>query len=291
MKVERLNVETLERSNVSAPIPHIRIRPSRGWTALHLRDVWDYRELLYFLVWRDVKVRYKQTALGIAWVALQPLATTIVFTLIFGNLAKMPSDDLPYAVFALAGLLPWNYFAGAVGRGGASLVGSANLISKVYFPRLIIPVSGVLGGLVDFAIVFVLLVILVLFYGYYPTLSWLLLPFFLLLAIATALGVSLWLSALNVQYRDVGYLIPFFLQLWFFATPVVYPSSLIPPPWNVLYALNPMAGVVEGFRWALFGKGAAPGPIILISIAMVVAVVISGLYVFKRMERTFADVV
>lgn len=291
MKVERLNVETLERSNVSAPIPHIRIRPSRGWTALHLRDVWDYRELLYFLVWRDVKVRYKQTALGIAWVALQPLATTIVFTLIFGNLAKMPSDDLPYAVFALAGLLPWNYFAGAVGRGGASLVGSANLISKVYFPRLIIPVSGVLGGLVDFAIVFVLLVVLVLFYGYYPTLSWLLLPFFMLLAIATALGVSLWLSALNVQYRDVGYLIPFFLQLWFFATPVVYPSSLIPPPWNVLYALNPMAGVVEGFRWALFGKGAAPGPIILISIAMVVVALISGLYVFKRMERTFADVV
>lgn len=298
MKIERLNVETLERSNVETlersnveNVPHLRIRPSRGWSALKLRDVWEYRELLYFLVWRDVKVRYKQTALGIVWVALQPLATTIVFTLIFGNLAKMPSDNLPYAVFALAGLAPWNYFAGAVGRGGVSLVGSANLISKVYFPRLIIPISGVLGGLVDFAIVFCLLVALVLFYGYYPALSWLLLPFFLLLAIATALGVSLWLSALNVQYRDVGYLIPFFIQLWFFATPVVYPSSMIPPPWNVLYALNPMAGVVEGFRWALFGKGSAPGPILIISIFAVVVILITGLYVFKRMERTFADVV
>ena len=287
-------VETLRTNDTTeplAPLPHVRIRPSRGWTALHLRDVWEYRELLYFLVWRDVKVRYKQTALGIVWVALQPLATTIVFTLIFGNLAKMPSDNLPYAVFALAGLLPWNYFAGAVGRGGTSLVGSANLISKVYFPRLIIPISGVLGGLVDFAIVFLLLVGLLFFYGYAPTWSWLLLPFFLLLAIATALGVSLWLSAMNVQYRDVGYLIPFFIQLWFFATPVVYPSSLIPPPWNVVYALNPMAGVVEGFRWALFGKGAAPGPILIISVAAVIVVLISGLYGFKRMERTFADVV
>ncbi len=272
-------------------VPHLRIRPSRGWTALHLRDVWEYRELLYFLVWRDVKVRYKQTLLGVLWVALQPLATTIVFTLIFGNLAKMPSDNLPYAVFALAGLLPWNYFAGAIGRGGSSLVGSANLISKVYFPRLIVPISSILAGLVDFAITFLLLVGLMLYYGYLPSVSWLLLPFFLLLAIATALGVSLWLSALNVQYRDVGYLIPFLVQLWFFATPVVYPSSLIPAPWNVLYALNPVAGVVEGFRWALFGKGSAPGVMLLISTVVVAALVVSGLFVFKRMERTFADVV
>lgn len=287
---DRIALRNEERSNVET-LNHIRIRPSRGWTALKLRDVWDYRELLYFLVWRDVKVRYKQTALGVTWVVLQPLVTTIVFTLIFGNLAKMPSDNLPYAVFALAGLLPWNYFSGAVGRGGQSLVGSANLISKVYFPRLIIPFSGVLGGLVDFGIVFVMLVVLLAFYGFYPALSWLLLPFFLLLAIATALGVSLWLSALNVQYRDVGYLIPFFIQLWFFATPVVYPSSMIPAPWNVLYALNPMTGVVEGFRWALFGRGAAPGPILLVSIAAVIVVLITGLYVFKRMERTFADIV
>lgn len=271
--------------------PHVRIRPSRGWSALHLHDVWEYRELLYFLVWRDVKVRYKQTVLGIAWVALQPLATTIVFTLIFGNLAKLPSDNLPYAVFALAGLLPWNYFAGAIGRGGQSLVGSANLISKVYFPRLIIPISGVLGGLVDFGIVFGLLAALLPFYGYFPTLAWLLLPFLVLLAIATALGVSLWLSALNVQYRDIGYLIPFFVQLWFFATPVVYPQSMIPAPWDALYALNPMVGVIGGFRWALFGKGAAPGLTLLLSLVVVLALLVSGLYIFKRMERTFADVV
>jgi lipopolysaccharide transport system permease protein len=289
MAVETLR--TTETNETSAPIPHIRIRPSRGWASLHLRDVWEYRELLYFLVWRDVKVRYKQTVLGIAWVALQPLATTIVFTLIFGNLAKMPSDNLPYAVFALAGLLPWNYFAGAIGRGGQSLVGSANLISKVYFPRLIIPISGVLGGLVDFAIVFCLLAVLLPFYGYFPSPSWLLLPFLVLLAIATALGVSLWLSALNVQYRDIGYLIPFFVQLWFFATPVVYSQSMIPAPWNVVYALNPMAGVVGGFRWALFGKGSAPGPILALSVVMVLALLVSGLYVFKRMERTFVDVV
>lgn len=269
----------------------MRIRPSRGWAALQLRDVWEYRELLYFLVWRDVKVRYKQTALGIAWVALQPLATTIVFTLIFGNLAQLPSDNLPYAVFALAGLLPWNYFAGAIGRGGASLVGSAHLISKVYFPRLIIPIASVLGGLVDVVIVFGLLAVLMAVYGYFPSLSWLLLPLFLLMAIATALGVSLWLSALNVRYRDIGYLIPFLVQLWFFATPVVYPQSMIPAPWNVVYALNPMAGVVEGFRWALFGKGSAPGPVLLVSLAMVALLLASGLYVFKRMERTFADVV
>lgn len=287
-------IETLRATETAEPlasIPHVRIRPSQGWSSLKLRDVWDYRELLYFLVWRDVKVRYKQTVLGIAWVALQPLATTIVFTLIFGNLAKLPSDNLPYAVFALAGLLPWNYFAGAIGKGGASLVGSANLISKVYFPRLIIPISSVLAGLVDFAIVFALLVVLVLFYGYLPSVYWLLLPFFLLLAVATALGGSLWLSALNVQYRDVGYLIPFFVQLVFFATPVVYPQSMIPAPWNVVYALNPMAGVVEGFRWALFGSGSAPGPTLLLSIAVVIVVLVSGLYVFKRMERTFADVV
>lgn len=287
----RIPHSELPLPNSELPIPHVRIRPSRGWTALHLRDVWEYRELLYFLVWRDVKVRYKQTLLGVLWVALQPLATTIVFTLIFGNLAKMPSDNLPYAVFALAGLLPWNYFAGAIGKGGGSLVGSANLISKVYFPRLIIPLSSVLGGLVDFAITFVLLVALMFWYGYYPALSWLLLPLFLLLAIATALGVSLWLSALNVQYRDVGYLIPFLVQLWFFATPVVYPQSLIPAPWNIVYALNPMVGVVEGFRWALFGRGSAPGPALLLSIAVVLVVLVTGLYVFKRMERTFADVV
>lgn len=269
----------------------IRIKPSRGWVPIHLRDLWEYRELMYFLIWRDVKVRYKQTALGIAWVVLQPLATTLIFTVIFGNLAKMPSGNLPYAVFAMAGLVPWNFFSGAFTRGSGSLVGSANLISKVYFPRLIIPISGVLGGLVDMAIVMVLLFALMLYYGLVPTLAVLTLPLFVLMAIGTALGVSLWFSALNVQYRDVNYLVPFIAQFWLYATPVVYPSSLIPEKWRVIYGLNPMAGVVEGFRWALFGTGEGPGPMLLVSVAMVLFLIVSGAFFFRRMERTFADVI
>ena len=269
----------------------IRIKPSRGWVPIHLRDLWEYRELMYFLIWRDVKVRYKQTALGIAWVVLQPLATTLIFTVIFGNLAKMPSGNLPYAVFAMAGLVPWNFFSGAFTRGSGSLVGSANLISKVYFPRLIIPISGVLGGLVDMAIVMVLLFALMLYYGLVPTLAVLTLPLFVLMAIGTALGVSLWFSALNVQYRDVNYLVPFIAQFWLYATPVVYPSSLIPEKWRVIYGLNPMAGVVEGFRWALFGTGDGPGPMLLVSVGMVLFLLVSGAFFFRRMERTFADVI
>lgn len=205
-------VEPLNRSDVEMPV--VRIRPPRGWASLDLRELWEYRELMYFLVWRDVKVRYKQTALGIAWVVLQPLMTTLIFTVIFGNLAKIPSENLPYAVFALAGLIPWNYFSGAFARGGVSLVGSANLISKVYFPRLVIPISSILGGLIDSAIVFVVLIGLMMFYGITPTWAIVTLPLFLLLAVATALGVSFWLSALNVQYRDVGYLVPFIAQFW-----------------------------------------------------------------------------
>lgn len=274
-----------------SPVPHLRIRPTHGWAALHLNEIWEYRELLYFLVWRDVQIRYKQTLLGVVWVVLQPLATTILFTLIFGNLAKLPSDNLPYAVFALAGLLPWNYFSGAIGRGAPSLVGSSNLISKVYFPRLLIPTSGVLAGLVDFFIVLLLLIVLAFVYGYPPTVYWLTLPFFLLLAVATALGASYWLSALNVQYRDVGFVIPFLLQLWFFATPVVYASSLIPAPWNLLYTLNPMVTVVDGFRWALFGKGDVEVASLLMTIVVVATLLVSGLFVFKRMERTFAEIV
>ncbi len=284
-----MNVSTLEHSNVEPPI--VRIRPPRGWAALELREVWEYRELLYFLVWRDVKVRYKQTALGIAWVVLQPLATTLIFTVIFGNLAKIPSENLPYAVFAMAGLIPWNYFSTAFARGGTSLVGSANLLSKVYFPRLIIPIASILGGLIDSAIVFIVLIGLMLFYGIVPTWAIVTLPLFLLLAIATALGVSLWLSALNVQYRDVGYLVPFIAQFWMYATPVVYPASMIPEQWRLLYSLNPMTGVVEGFRWALFGTGEGPGLTLALAIAMVCVLVVSGLYFFKRMEETFADVV
>jgi lipopolysaccharide transport system permease protein len=277
--------------NRAQPEPTVRIRPSRGWVALNLRELWAYRELLYFLVWRDVKVRYKQTALGIAWVVIQPVATTLIFTIIFGNLAHMPSDNLPYAVFAMAGLVPWNFFAGAFTRGGASLVGSANLISKVYFPRLIIPLASVLAGLVDFAIVLVLLIALLIFFGITPTLAIFTLPLFLLLAIATALGVGLWLSALNVHYRDVSYLVPFIAQFWMYATPVVYPTSLIPEQWRLIYGLNPMAGVVEGFRWALLGKGEPPGPLLIVSVLIVVMLLVSGAYVFRRMEKTFADIV
>lgn len=279
--------------NMDSPlaVPHLRIHPTQGWASLRLGDLWEYRELLYFIVWRDVKIRYKQTLLGVFWVVLQPLAATVLFTLIFGNLAKLPSDDLPYAVFALSGLLPWNFFSGAVGRGGLSIVGSANLISKIYFPRLLLPSASVLAGLVDFAIVFLLLLVLLFVYGYPPSINWLALPFFLFLAILTALGVSFWLSALNVQYRDVAFVIPFLIQLWFFATPVVYPSGLIPAPWDILYALNPMVAVVDGFRWALFGKPAALGPLALLSVGMTLTVLVTGLYVFKRMERTFADIV
>jgi lipopolysaccharide transport system permease protein len=277
--------------NHALPEPTVRIRPSRGWVALNLGELWAYRELLYFLVWRDVKVRYKQTVLGIAWVVIQPVASTLIFTVIFGNLAHMPSDNLPYAVFAMAGLVPWNYFSGAFARGGASLVGSANLISKVYFPRLIIPLASVLAGLVDFAIVLVLLIALLIFFGITPTLAIFTLPLFLLLAIATALGVGLWLSALNVQYRDVSYLVPFIAQFWFYATPVVYPTSLIPEQWRLIYGLNPMAGVVEGFRWALLGKGEPPGPLLIVSVLIVSMLLVSGAYVFRRMEKTFADVV
>ncbi len=281
----------LRQVQTEARYPVIVIRPSRGWAALNLRDLWEYRELLYFLIWRDVKVRYKQTALGVAWVVLQPLATTVIFTIIFGNLAKMPSENVPYALFAMAGLIPWNYFAGAFSRGGMSLVGNAHLISKVYFPRLVIPIANVAGGLIDLAIVLMVLLGLMLFYGSVPTAAVITLPLFLLLAIAAALGVSLWLSALNVQYRDVSYLIPFLAQFWLYATPVIYPSSLIPEQWRIIYGLNPMASVVEGFRWALFGTGQAPGPMLAVSIAMVVLLLVGGAFFFKRMEDTFADVV
>jgi len=275
----------------AGPAPITVIEPSRGWVALQLNQLWKYRELLYFMVWRDVKVRYKQTILGIAWVVLQPLATTFIFTVIFGKLAKMPSDSLPYAVFALAGLVPWNYFSAALSRGGTSLIGSAQLISKVYFPRLIIPIAAVLGGLVDLAVVLGLVFGLMLFYGIVPSLMSVTLPFFLLLAVAAAMAISLWLAALNVQYRDVGYLIPFLVQFWMYATPIVYPASLIPEPWRVLYSVNPMVGVVEGFRWALFGTGQAIWQCVAVSVVTVTMLLVSGLFFFRRMEKIFADVV
>lgn len=274
-----------------ASIPTIIIEPSRGWVSLQLRALWEYRELLYFLIWRDLKIRYKQTLLGAAWAVIQPLATMLIFTFIFGRLAGIPSDGIPYPVFSYCALLPWNYFANALDRSSTSLVNNAQLLSKVYFPRLVIPLAGVAAGVVDFGIAFLVLIGLMLAYGIVPTVAALALPAFLLLAMATALGISLWLSALNVQYRDVRYVIPFLIQFWMYATPVVYPSSLIPERWRVLYGLNPMVGVVEGFRWALLGQGVPPGPMIAVSIAMVLLILVSGAFYFRHMERTFADVV
>ncbi len=271
-------------------VPHLRIRPSKGWVSLNLRDLWEYRELLYFLTWRDIKVRYKQTALGAAWAVIQPFMTMVAFSLFFGQLGKIPSDGLPYPIFSYVALLPWTFFAYGLANSSNSLVGSANLISKVYFPRLVIPISSVLGGVVDFAIAFVVLLGMMAYYHVWPTAAIALLPLFLLLALITALGVGLWLSALNVEYRDVRYTIPFLTQFWLFATPVAYPSSLLGEPWRTLYGLNPMVGIIESFRWALLGS-TPPGPMLAASFVMAVVVLVSGAFYFRRMERSFADVV
>ncbi len=265
--------------------------PTHGWLSLRLGDLWRYRELLYFLTWRDVKIRYKQTALGVAWAVLQPLITMVIFSVIFGQLAKLPSDGIPYPVFSYAALLPWGLFSGALQRAGTSLVTNANLITKVYFPRLVIPISAVAAGLVDFAISFVVLLALMLYYGIMPTWAILAIPLLVLLAVLTALAVSLWLSALNVQYRDVQYIIPFLIQAWMYASPVAYSAGLVPTgPWRIIYGLNPLAGVIQGFRWALLG-GNPPDQLMTISVFMVVLLLVSGLYYFRRMERSFADVV
>jgi lipopolysaccharide transport system permease protein len=265
------------------------IKPSRGWVSLKLGDVWAYRELLYFLVWRDIKVRYKQTALGAAWAIIQPFFTMIVFSIFFGNLAKVPSDGIPYPIFSYAALVPWTFFANALAQSSNSLVGSQNLITKIYFPRLVIPIASVLSGLLDFALAFALLIGMGIYFGVLPTLNVIWLPLFLLLGLATALGTGLWLSALNVEFRDVRYVVPFLVQVWLFATPVAYPSSLVPEPWHTIYGLNPMAGVVEGFRWALLGTPTPPGLLLGVSAAAAMALLISGAFYFRRMEKTFAD--
>jgi len=269
--------------------PVWRIRPGRGWVALGLAELWAYRELLYFLAWRDVKVRYKQTALGAAWAILQPLATMAVFSVFFGRLAKVPSDGLPYPLFTFAALVPWTLFANALGQSSNSLVGNANLIKKVYFPRLVIPIAATLGGLVDFALELAVLGGMIAVYGVEVSARAAWLAPLALLAVVTSLGAGLWLSALNVEFRDVRYVLPFLTQFWLFATPVAYPSSLLGEPWHTLYGLNPMAGVVEGFRWALLGAGTRPGPLIAVSAAAAVVMLVSGAYYFRRMERTFAD--
>jgi lipopolysaccharide transport system permease protein len=270
---------------------HTHIEPMRGWISLDLRALWEYRELLYFLAWRDVKVRYKQTVLGAAWAILQPFFTMVVFSLFFGRLAGIPSDGLPYPIFSYAALVPWQFFASGLSSSSDSLVGSANLLRKVYFPRLVVPVAAVLPGAVDFCLAFLVLLGMMLFYGIVPTVNVVWLPLLLLLALVTALGVGLWFSALNVQFRDVRYTVPFVVNAWMFATPIAYPSSLLEEPWRTLYGVNPMAGVVEGFRWALLGTETAPGPMILVSSLVAVGLLVSGAYYFRRMEKTFADVV
>jgi lipopolysaccharide transport system permease protein len=278
-----------EQGDADAPL--IVIGPDTGWPSLRLREIWEYRELLYFLIWRDIKVRYKQTALGAAWAVIQPFFTMVVFSVFFGRLARIPSEGVPYPVFAYCALVPWSYFANALTMGSNSLVDHGRLITKVYFPRLLVPAASVIAGLLDLAISFTVLLGMLVVYGITPTIALLTLPLFVLLATLTAFAVSLWLSALNVQYRDIRYTLPFLVQFWLFATPVAYPSSLVDERWRALYGLNPMAGVVEGFRWALLGRPSAPGAMILVSTATVLAVLVGGLFYFRRMEKSFADVV
>jgi lipopolysaccharide transport system permease protein len=272
-------------------VPTFVIRPTRGWRFLDLRELWAYRELVYFLTWRDIKVRYKQTAIGVAWAVLQPLAMMLVFTLFFGRLAKVPSEGVPYPLFAYAALLPWQLFSRTISESTNSLVADQRLITRVYFPRIIVPLATTLAALVDFAVSSVLLFVLMLIYGVSPTATVVWLPLFVLLMLITALGVGFWLSALNVEYRDVMYTVPFLNQFWLFVTPVVYPSSLIPEQWRILYGLNPMAGVVEGFRWALLGVGDGPSLMLTASTLIAVFLFISGIIWFRCRERTFVDAV
>ena len=291
-KGQNINVIEPINANVSqSSLPLTVYEPSRGWLSLRLHELWEYRELLVFLTWRDIKVRYAQAALGATWAILQPLLTMVIFSVIFGQLAQLPSDGIPYPVFSYVALLPWQLFAGALQRAGTSLVGNSNLLTKVYFPRLVIPLSAVAAGLVDFALSFVVLLGLMLFYHIKPTLAIFALPFLILLALLTALAVGMWLSALNVKYRDVQHAIPFLVQAWMYASPVAYSIGLIPDgKWRILYGLNPMAGVIQGFRWALLGA-APPNGLMIISVLIVALLLLSGLYYFKRMEKTFADVV
>lgn len=266
------------------------IEPAKGWVPLRLDELWYYRELAFFLTWRDISVRYKQTLLGATWAIIQPFFTMVVFSIFFGQLAKMPSDGIPYPIFAFCALLPWQLFANALTQSSNSLVANKNLITKVYFPRLLVPASAVLSGLADFVIAFGVLIAMMIFYGVKPTWGVVALPLFLLLVIVTALGVGLWLSALNVKYRDVQYVIPFLTQFWMFCTPIAYPTSLVPEFWRPFYGLNPMVGVVEGFRWALLGSGEPPTIIMLVSAVVAFGILVSGAYYFRNMERVFADV-
>jgi lipopolysaccharide transport system permease protein len=271
-------------------VPTVVIRPSRGWIPINLADLWNYRELLFFLTWREIQIRYKQTLLGFGWAIIQPLFMMIVFTLFFGNLAKVPSEGIPYPLFSYTALLPWTLFAEGINRSSNSLVGNTNLVQKVYFPRLIMPLSGILSPLVDFAIALVILIAMMIYYGYAPTVRIFWILAFIVLAEITALGVGLWLSAINVRYRDVRYAVPFLVQIWLFASPVVYSSNLLPEKFRILYGINPMSGVIEGFRWALLNTE-TPGSLIGVSVLIVLVILISGVYYFRRSEKTFADVI
>lgn len=280
-----------KRQIVPANAPEILIAPSKGWASLGLGELWEYRELVYFLVWRDIKVRYKQTVLGATWAVIQPFMAMVVFSIFFGDFAQVPSDGLPYPIWNYAAMVPWQFFANSLANSSNSLVSGSNMIKKIYFPRLALPLATVFAGVVDFVLAFSVLLLMILFYGILPTAKVLWLPFFLLVAFITSLGVGLWFSAMNVQFRDVRYTVPFITQLWLFATPIVYPSSIIPEQWRLLYSINPMVGVVEGFRWAMLGTDTAPGPIIIVSSLTAVGLLVSGVYYFRRMEKTFADVV
>jgi len=296
-ETERGEAQELSRSSfmefrrASIQPGRVLIRPVSGWVPLSFRELWEYRELLYFLVWRDLKVRYKQTVLGVAWVVLQPLFLMLVFTLFFGRLVGVPSDGLPYSIFAYSGILPWQLFSRGLNEASMSLVANERVITKIYFPRLLVPVSAVLSSLIDFSVAFIVLVGFVLFYGIQPGLSILALPLFVLLVVTASLGVSVWLAALNVVYRDVRYTLPLLTQIWMFATPIIYPVSVVPEAWRSLYSLNPMVGVVEGFRWSLLGKASPADLMFVVSALIVVAVFIGGIFYFQRVEQTLADVI
>jgi lipopolysaccharide transport system permease protein len=289
------SIASTEAAGAAGHLPVHVIAPASGWVPVRLGELWEYRELLYFLIWREVKIRYKQAVLGIVWAVLQPVLTMVIFSVVFGRFAGMPSDGLPYPIFAYCALLPWQLFTFSLTESSNSVVVNQRLITKVYFPRVMLPIAAVGVGLLDFAISLVVLLCLIGFYGGYYGVTvgaglWSV-PIWALLAVLTALGVGFWLSALNVRYRDIRYTVPFLAQLWFFATPVVYPTSIVPEQWRPLFALNPMVGVVDGFRWALLGSPVAPDATVLISIGAVVAILVAGLFYFRRMERTFADVI
>jgi lipopolysaccharide transport system permease protein len=290
MQVETTTAETAGAGSHDTQVPTIIIRPPRKWVPVNFKELWEYRELLYFFTWRDVKLRYKQTGLGIAWAIIQPLFLMIVFSLFFGGLAQIPSDGVPYPLFSLAALLPWTLFAEGMTRSTISMVSNASIMTKVYFPRLIMPVASIMSPLVDFCFAFGILIIMMAYYGFVPTINVIFLPLLVIFAMMTSLSVGLWLSALNVKYRDFQYTVPFLIQIWMFASPVVYPASMVPQQLRFLYALNPMTGVIEGFRWALLGTN-PPTTMIFISLGVVIALLVTGVFYFRRMEQYFADIV